>query len=535
MSGEYEKLEICNSPSLVKQLNEKSIIFTSNMEYDLTPALEQLLHKHNILLQVKYLLTEGVNAKTYFYALCTKDLIKFPDKSSSYFYVWNPENALWEEEKRVYLKNLSLKYLIESIYITIYLIVNEIDDTSVAICKNKNSKLISTTNELKFCLLKMKDAAISIAKIREILHSYIEYVVDPEFSESINPKGYIAVSNRQVVNLKTGEVRERTKTDYFTQEIPVKYNPNSRSNLLDNTINQIMLYDKEKINFLQEILGYSITANCEEGKIFLFIGETRGGKSILMNLLESTLGVFSTFLGKSVLVNTTRTSDLPDPFIAELKNKRVGIINDMGQTDIIHTGKMKNLAENEKYPFRLLFSNKIEKTVSKHVLFITSNHKPIFPETDDSIWQRLVLVEFKAKFVENPEKKDEFKADRKLRSKLESPEEKEAFLKWMIDGAVRYYQTEKLNIPQSSLRILDEYKMFSQDENELYFQSRLRSTEDQSDRIQSAILYSDYKNWCRNNSVKKLSSIGFAELLSEKGVPKIKSNTYYYTNVKFKE
>ncbi len=527
---EYERLDMCNNAQLVKDLAENSTVFTSNMEYELTPALEQLLYKHDILLQVKYLLTEGVNAKTYFYALCSKDSVKFPHETSSSFYIWDKNVALWKEKKRIYLQNVSLKYFIQSVYMTIYLIIHEIDTRAVTGFKNR---LISTIPELKYCLLKAKDVAISITKMREILHNYIKYVVDEDFPKLINPSGYVAVSNLQVVNLKTGEAKNRTKTDYFTQEIPVKYNPKAQSDLIDNTINQIMLYDKEKIDFLQEILGYSITGSCEEGKLFIFVGE-RGGKSILMNLLESTVGEFSTFLGKSLLVNTPRTADFPDPFIAVLKNKRVGIINDFQQTDLINTGKFKILAENEKYPFRMLFSNKIEETVSRHVLFLTLNHKPIFPETDDAIWDRLVLVNFNAKFVDNPQD-GEFKADKKLRSKLEEQEEKEAFLKWLIDGAIRYFKNEKLIIPQSNLDSLDEYKMLSQDENELYFLDRLQVTGNVNDRIQVSILYSDYKSWCKRSHVKRISNIAFSELLSSKKIPTIKSRSYYYTCIKFKE
>ncbi len=533
MCSDFERLEICNTPSFVYDLYQKTSVFTSNMKYELTPALEELLLKHDILLQVKYLLTDGVNAKTYFYALCTKDTVKCSNTNSSVFYVWNKKTALWEEHKRSAMEKIYLKEFIENIYMTIYLLIKEMKDESFAISNNKNPKLISTTTDLLSRLLKMKDSAMTQSKIREILHKYIKYVVDPEFIQLINPPGYISVAGKQVVNLKTGEVKERTKTDYFTVEIPVKYDPTAHSKLWDTIINQIMLFDKEKINFLQEILGYCLSGDCQEGKLLMLIGESRAGKSIIINLLELILGNFSTFLNKSLIINTGKASDSPEPFMAELKNKRVGIMNELQQTDVINTTKFKILATNEKYTYRVLNSNDIEKTDSRHVILLASNHKPIFPETDQSIWERLVIINFNARFIDEPKNANEFKVDRKLNIKLR--DEKEAILKWLIDGCIRYFEHGKLNIPESSLEALEEYKTMSQDEHELYFSNRLEMTKDDKDRIQVSALYTDYKEWCLQNNVKKITNVAFGEIAFRKNIPKVKNSNHYYTNVKIKE
>ncbi len=532
-SKDFERLLICNSPTLLHELAKNTSVFSSNMKYDMTPALEELLYKHDLLLQVQYLLTSNVNSKTYFYALCTKDIVKFPHEDAPHFYIWDKNTALWKQEKRNKMEKMTLKGFIQSIYMTIYLLINEIQNTSFTLSTSKNKKTIATTNELLSCLLKIKDNAISPAKIKEILPNYIDYIVDPDFIRLINRAGYIPVSGKQVVNLRTGEIKERLKTDYFTQEIPVKYNPNAYSELWEKTINQIMLHDKGMIGFLQEVLGYAISGDCQEGKLIMLIGDSRAGKSILINLLESLLGNFSTFLNKSLILNTGKASDAPEPFMAELKNKRVGIMNELQQSDIINPSKFKTLATNEKYTYRVLNSNDIEKTESNHVILLASNHKPVFPETDQSIWERLLIINFKAKFTDEPKSENEFIVDRKLNVKLQS--EKEAFLKWLVDGSIRYFKNGKLNIHINSLNALDEYKMMSQDENELYFFHRLEITKDSDDRIQASELYADYKEWCSTNNVKKMSSIAFSEYSSRKKIGKTKSNVYYYTNVKFKE
>ena len=537
MSRTFEHLTICSDPAFARDLFRKGYTEVSDPEYDLTARLEDLLNRHHLLLQVKYLLTTGVSTKSQFYASCTEDIVKFPNKKSKIFYYWDSKTALWVEESREELLSTYLSEVVENVYISIYKAVTLIKDDCYSLTQsNKNKKVISTIEELAPILRKVQIAALTPTKMKQVASKYIKYIVDEKFEQLINPGGYMAVAGKQIVNLKTGEVRSRLKTDYFTQEVPVRYNPNANSELLNTTINQIMLYDKEMIGFLQEFLGYAISGDCQEGKVAMFIGSTRAGKSVALRLLASVLNKFAVSLGKSVLVDGKGGSDAPDPFVAQLKNKRVGIINELRQDDVINTSKFKTLATNEEYSYRMLHSNDVEHTVSKHVIMLASNHRPVLPETDDSIWERLIIIDFKARFTDNPKNENEFKIDRKLLTKLETNEQKEAFLKWLVDGSIRYFKHGRLIIPQSCLDALEEYKFISQDDTELYFYSRLEVTKDDSDRVQVSLVHEDYKKWCDLNQVKKvISRNAFANFMSKKNVGKVKNNNTYYTYLKLKD
>lgn len=254
---------------------------------------------------------------------------------------------------------------------------------------------------------------------------------------------------------------------------------------------------------------------------------------MILTILDLIFGKFSTTLDNSVIVDGGKSSDAPDPFLASLKNKRLGMMNELRHNDTINTRKFKVLVTNERLAYRNLYSSNIEHTTSQHVLILTSNHKPTFPETDRSIWERLILVEFKASFVDNPKSEGEFKIDRGLIPKLEK--ELESILKWLVDGAIRYYRNDALNIPVSSLKFLEQYKAISQDENEAYFYERLEKTGNKKDRIKTVDLYEDYKNWCADHGIKKLTKMPFTEFMARMGIPWKKSGTNYYANVKFKE
>lgn len=105
-----------------------------------------------------------------------------------------------------------------------------------------------------------------------------------------------------------------------------------------------------------------------------------------------------------------------------------------------------------------------------------------------------------------------------------------------LESAKKFFKKCEIEIPQSSIEALDEYKSASQDENELYFLKRIEQTYDEKDRIQSSELFADYREWCRENNVKKmLSQTAFSETMVRKGYKKRKNNCYYFLNVKYKE
>lgn len=531
MRGNIEPMECITDENFIGELKAIGKV-KSELTCFLSNELENILDKYHLVSPIQYLLSSGVTSKVSFYLLFTKNMIKITHRDSSTCFCWNAEKALWEEVKKSWVEKVYLKEYIERIYLTYYLIVENLRDLHDT--HKSDDEIICTFPQLMYHILKLKDVSISNAKIREIFDLFILQTVDSKFGELLDPVGFIAVQNKEVLNLRTGISRKRVNTDYFTREVNVKYNPTADSLLLNQTINQIFLFDIEKINFLQEILGYSITGDCREGKMLMLIGETRAGKSIIISLLESTLGEYSSFLNKGIIIDGGKSSDAPDPFLAELKGLRVGIINELKQVDMINTSKFKTLATNEKYTFRKLNSNLIEKVKSRHVLMLASNHKPIFPETDESIWERLWIIMCNAKFVDNPNEKNEFLIDRTLKDKL-IQDHKEAFFKWLVDGSIRYFQNNQIKIPKSSLEALDEYRCGSQDENELFFSQCVEVTESEKDRIQTSILYSHYKEWCRKQNNKKiLSNTAFSETMSRKGFTKKKVSNWFYVCVKFK-
>lgn len=260
-----------------KKLEEKCEIFPSKLKYEMTPPLQYTLKQHNVLLHVKYLLAEGLNSRNYMYYLHTKDEVKFPDVESKVFYLWDQDKSLWTQHKRSRFGAIYAKNFIEKIYISVYSLISKFEVSDHTLMKY-DQKLLGTTRDLRDVLLTLKDHSIKNYSIKEIINGYVEHLIDQDFVSLLNPPAFLPVANKQVIDLKTGEVRDRIKSDYFTQEIPVAYNPHSHSILWENSISQIMLHDADTIRFLQEIIGYSISGEASQGKVILIIGETNSAR-----------------------------------------------------------------------------------------------------------------------------------------------------------------------------------------------------------------------------------------------------------------
>ena len=426
---QFEIKEICTSDYLIDLLRQK--VFDSTLKYEIPPSLEKFLQRNNLLVQVKYLFAKSLHTRTYLYYLCSKDDVKFVHENSKTVYIWNPKKMIWEEHNTHHVRHIYLRYVISSIYMSICIAIRNIEEEDPI----SDSNLISTKEDLCNCLLKMLEISTLIRNINEILPQYVEYTIDENFSLRLNPAGYIAVKGNKIVDLKTGEVRDRLKTDYFTSELQIKYDPTAVSQLWERTLEQIMLFDKIKIRLLQEVLGYCLSGSCKEEKLIMIIGDNNSAKSFIINILDYILGHFLTGLNSSLLVGRRKIS-LPK----ELKNKRIGVITDLEET--IKTDKLKILVSNNKYADNFLHSDFVEKTSLRHVIIVTSNSRPKFSESNLSAWERLLVINFDAKFIEKPKAKNEFQVNRTLFDTLKL--EEQAILKWIIDGAVRYYKNEKL-------------------------------------------------------------------------------------------
>lgn len=323
-----------------------------------------------------------------------------------------------------------------------------------------------------------------------------------------NMEGYLPLKSNSIINLRTREVSQRQKEHYFTYEIPVTYDPTNNDPRFEQFINTIMLEDqaesnKEKSTCLQTLLGYAISGSTKERILAVMIGEGSNGKSTLLQVLRECLGPLLTHVDKCVIMNKEQSKGAANPELHSLRRCRMAMINETEKNEYLNESVTKRITGGgDTVTSRELYQG-IQEWIPKFCPIMITNNPPKC-SNDPATLSRLLFIEFLAKFVNSPSELHERKKDLNYTDLIQECSFREAFLKWIIEGALRYY-TIGLIIPESVKAKSDEYKS-AQDTLKLFMDQDV-ILEDQEGYIDSwvngSVLFDRYIKRCNNEQVPR--------------------------------
>ena len=99
-------------------------------------------------------------------------------------------------------------------------------------------------------------------------------------------RDYLAIKDCKKINLRTLEVSDRQKDDYFTFFSDVEYVDNTPH--ADKFFNQ-MMPKKDEQEYLRKVLGYNLTGEISAQIFFIWYGFGSHSKSELSNLMKRIL------------------------------------------------------------------------------------------------------------------------------------------------------------------------------------------------------------------------------------------------------
>lgn len=320
------------------------------------------------------------------------------------------------------------------------------------------------------------------------------------------------------VDLATGNVRPAARADYLTRQCAVA--PAARSTPCPTWmafLHRAMNGDAQLIEFLQRVVGYTLTGQTTEHKLFFLFGTGRNGKSVFVNTIFGMMGDYAkrapaqTFLDSHGERHPTDLAGLQGArFVAgsELpagKAWNESIIKDLTGGDVITARFMRG----DFFDYRPQFT-----------LFIAGNHQPAIKTTDEAMRARIVLVPFTVTIPEN-------ERDPMLESKLR--QEWAAILRWAIEGAVAWTQSG-LQVPPSVRDASREY-LDTEDHVGEFIDERLRTTS--GNTLPSNELYRVFSDWQKNAGISPWSKKAMSQALTERGIKseKLTGGTRGYRNL----
>lgn len=323
-------------------------------------------------------------------------------------------------------------------------------------------------------------------------------------------------SNRNLFNCQNGTFdlndftfREHRASDLISKVSNVVYDPNAKSDEWVNFINEIMENDQDKIGFLKQILGYSMTASTREETSFVLYGSTtRNGKTTFVETFAYMLGKdngYSATAQPETLAKTQRDSRSPSADIASLRGARFLSMNEPPKGMVLDSALLKQLVGGDSVKARGIYENPFQYTPDFKI-FINTNHLPEIYDPTIFSGDKLWVIPFNRHFTQEEQ-------DKGLKNRLICPDNLSGIFNWCIEG-LQNYLIEGLCIPKN---IKDATKDYGDSVDKIgnFIQDCLIYTPNKN--VDGATLYTVYKQWCKNNGYQATSNRTFYQDLRDCG------------------
>ncbi|MFD8573329.1 phage/plasmid primase, P4 family [Streptomyces sp. NPDC059639] len=254
---------------------------------------------------------------------------------------------------------------------------------------------------------------------------------------------------------------------------------------------------QEMIDYLQVLLGYSVTGDVG-GQILPFLfGSGKNGKSVLLDVLMKLLGDYADAAPPGFLMARPYEGHPTD--LAELHGRRVIVCSEVKPGDKFDEARVKLLTGGDRIKARRMRQDffSFEPT---HKLWLLGNHRPEVGTGGFAFWRRMRLIPFER--VVSDDRKIDNLAD------ILVTEEGPGILGWLIDGARRYLAGDRDLTGPERVRIATSAYAETEDHTGRFYDETCALAPEL--RAEQTSLYSAYKRWCHNEGAPVMSSRAFA-------------------------
>ncbi len=182
--------------------------------------------------------------------------------------------------------------------------------------------------------------------------------------------------------------------------------------------------DEDKIDFVRRLIGYSLLEDDKPEDVFvIFRGRSRSGKDTFMRIIQSCIKENAAPVSNKLLTKTTPllTGMLDGLKIAYFQGVQLNKIN---------TAQLKHLIGDKKLIGRKLYHDPYTFNAT-HTLFMITNEEITEDTFDVTINDRIALVEFTQRFVDDPMFENEHQAEKDVANQVISNTD---VMKWIYSG-----------------------------------------------------------------------------------------------------
>jgi len=363
-------------------------------------------------------------------------------RSSRECYIWNGD--YWEQDITDTLFNKSVYCLVKLLKNTRQLLtIKPAENVSFSNDFNKTIQLISSRIDTLNKGGKSIQDMLTFFNHSASINSHL-------FLEKKDKNFYYLPCKNGMVDLRTGEILQRTPHQYVTKILSTKYSPNADSSDFDNFIREILkeidgTLNEDKYNFFRWVIGQALTRDPKKLFVILHGPESYNGKSTFVGVLKEVLEWLTDEVDSSVILESSaRSKGSHTTELMALKDLCMAFITETKADSVIDDAQVKRLTGRDNISGRQIY--KEQTTFKSRCVPIVCTNKVIKLDLKDrALYERTVIFTLKLSFVNDPKKPYERKRDGELEDRL--LENKEGILKWLVDCGKYYCSDMSLIYP----------------------------------------------------------------------------------------
>jgi putative DNA primase/helicase len=430
---------------------------------------------------------------------------------NKYFYSYDVFTAIWKEIEVDFLISIVESWVKHQFVI-------------LARAGKDFEQLLNTSKQLKKVLkYKYLESVVKLLK---------HEIADESFFDKLDRSqpDWLPIKDNQVINLQTSEVRQRSISDYFSWECPVKPVKGVNPEFL-KIISSIMCDNTENLAYFQKMMGYCLTGSKEAQSYFIWYGKGSNGKSLILNLLKAVLGKACDPVAKSVLMDCGKKGNNGTEVIS-LKDLRLGTFSETNAQEALNESMLKMLSGGDKIKARGLYKDEISFELFLK-LIICTNNKPEFNGGDFGTVRRIKFLPFEAKFTKTPTKQNEYPIIENLEQLLVK-EYLNDFFTFCLEGANAWYNDKTFQDIPKGVRAQQDAYTKEQNTFGSWFGDRVIVSKDS--KLKRSEAYHNYSAFCSDLGTKPLIKKEFLQKLGEEcGKEVKKSGDIVYLGFELKE
>lgn len=291
----------------------------------------------------------------------------------------------------------------------------------------------------------------------------------------------------------------------------VIYDPDADSKEWEKFISEVMMNDADKIEYLQKVLGYCLTADTDQEKLWFWYGDkSRNGKSTTAETIAYMLGNnegYAAAVDPDTLAQKgDYDSGKPKPDLARLEGVRFLNVSEPPKNMLFNAALVKKLTGGNRLVVRDVYEKSHEYN-PLYKIIIDTNYLPAINDDTLFLSERVIVIPFERVF--SPDEQDHT-----LKERLRTPQNISGLFNWCLEG-LRKYRRDGLKMPDSIKKATEQYQDNSDKVNMFFAECMERII---GINTKAKDVYQRYKQWCYDSGYSPEGQQNFFQTLRKKNL-----------------